>query len=512
MTLESFLVYGYPRLTQALLISWLAALVYARRDLKDAVSPLFGRRQAWAAAAIAAAGAGARLLWAPRAHHAFWDEIEHLNLAMNFFRHGAFAETLVGGLPDFTVFAAPGHWPPVFHVLLSAVFQATGYAETGAFALNLALGALAVPVFTVAIAALWGSAAAGLAAGILLASDPLHFKYSGAGDLTACSTLWISAALLAVAARARLPNRTSLAVLSHLTIAVAVHTRPENALLLPLAYAIWGRLPTARELAVGVATALPLGALLFLNREGTAANFGASAQIARNFLAHAPTNLRVLFEAQPLAWLAAAAAALAPARLLADAPRARLVLLFWFGAYFLVNTAHRFGRFWLPDIDRLAMPALLAVLAGAALALRRLRPQTAAAAALLLAAGSWPGLAARVAVSPGETEKARWLRELAPLVGRDEYVVTFSPASVTSISGRPAVSARFLLSDRAEFEKQRAGPRELVLFQDYWHNIFPEEAARLEKDLRRDYDFRLIASREIEDLDYPLYRLTPKAR
>lgn len=48
--------------------------------------------------------------------------------------------------------------------------------------------------------------------------------------------------------------------------------------------------------------------------------------------------------------------------------------------------------------------------------------------------------------------------------------------------------------------------------RDYWTNVYPEDSRRLEAELRRDYAFREIATREIGGLSYPLYRLTPKTQ
>lgn len=149
---------------------------------------------------------------------------------------------------------------------------------------------------------------------------------------------------------------------------------------------------------------------------------------------------------------------------------------------------------------------MLAVFASAA-AFKALTVPRAAVLAVLLAAPAWHGWRDKIAVAPDDAAKAAWLRELAPFVGPGESVATFSPEAIRAISGRPAVSLRWLAANRAEF-----GSRPLVFFRDFWTNVFPEDSRRLEAELRRDYDFREIASREIGGFSYPLYRLTPKIR
>jgi len=496
VTLDSFLAYGYPRLVQALMLAWAVAFVYARRDLQRAAGAPFKRRELWIIAGIFAAGAALRYFLAPRAHMVLWDEIEVLDQTLNFHRLGAFAKTVAGGLPDLDVLDMVGHWPPSFPVMLDGLYRAFGFAENRAFALNLVLSSLTVPVFAAAAALLWESAAAGLAAGVLLALDPLHLRYSASGDLTASSIFWLSAALLAIAAAARRPG-PKIYLLAQLTIAVAVHTRPENVLLFAFAYLAWRRAPSPREWASAAAVLTPLVALVINNHSEETKIYGEAPM---NFLANAGDNLSSLASAQPAACLAAAAAlALAPRRPAALAAA-------WFTAFFAVSTAHRFGLYSTPAMDRIYLPAMLAVFASAA-AFKSMSVPRAAALAVLLAAPAWYDWRERIAVAPDDAAKAAWLRDLAAYVEPGESVATFSPESVVAISGRPAVSLRWLAANRAEF-----GARPLLFFRDYWTNVHPEDSRRLEDGLRRDYAFEEIASREIGGFSYPLYRLTPKTR
>lgn len=497
MTLDHFLAYAYPRLVQALLLAWAASFVYARRDLQRAAGAPFKRRELWILAGIFAAGAALRFFLAPRAHMVLWDEIEVLDQTRNFHRMGAFAKTVAGGLPDLDVLDMVGHWPPVFPVLCDGLYRIFGYAENRAFALNLLLSSLTVPVFAVAVALLWDSAAAGLAAGILLAFDPLHLKYSASGDLTASSIFWLSAAVLAIAAAARRPG-PKVSLLAQLTIAVAVHTRPENVLLYPFAYLAWRRAPSPREWAAAAAVLPPLVALVIDNHSEETKIFGTAFL---NFLSNAGANLSSLASAQPAACLAAAAALSMSRRRAAAALAAA-----WFAAFFAVSNSHAFGLYAVPAMDRIYLPAMLAVFASAA-AFKSLTVPRAAALALLLAAPGWSGWAEKIAVASEDATKAAWLRELAPFVAPGESVATFSPEAIRAISGRPAVSLRWLAEHRTEF-----GSRPLVFFRDYWTNVFPEDSRRLEAELRRDYDFKEIASREIGGFSYPLFRLTPKTR
>lgn len=496
MTLDHFLAYAYPRLVQALLLAWAAAFVYARRDLQRAAGAPFKRRELWILTGIFAGGAALRFFLSPRAHMVLWDGIEVLDQTRNFHRLGAFAKTVAGGLPDLDVLDMVGHWPPVFPVLCDGLYHAFGFGENRAFALNLVLSSLTVPVFAVAAALLWDSAAAGLAAGILLALDPLHLKYSASGDLTASSIFWLSAALLAIAAAARRPG-PKVSLLAQLTIAVAVHTRPENVLLYPFAYLAWRRAPSPREWAAAAVVLPPLVALVIDNHSEETKIYGTALA---NFLANTGANLASLALAQPAACLAAAAALALSRRRTAALAGA------WFATFFAVSTAHGFGLYSTPAMDRIYLPAMLAVFASAA-AFKALTVPRAAVLAVLLAAPAWHGWRDKIAVAPDDAAKAAWLRELAPFVGPGESVATFSPEAIRAISGRPAVSLRWLAANRAEF-----GSRPLVFFRDFWTNVFPEDSRRLEAELRRDYDFREIASREIGGFSYPLYRLTPKIR
>lgn len=506
MPLPWIAVYLHPRLVQALLLAVAAALFLARRGVVETLASVFDARALRWLLLLTAAGAVLRLLVPPG--HRIWDEFSQLNSAQNFWRLGAYGESLIGGSPDFDLIGTPRHWPPMFAVLASPVFAVFGYAESRTFALNLFLGTLTVPLLGLGAGLLLDDARAGLAAAALLAVFPPHVAHSAAGSLTIGSAFWIAAALAGAGASARRPEDRALAWLALLCALSAAQCRVENAMLVPLSFVARRRLPTLPQWAVAALLLAPLAVLLKVNMVDESDNYPGLLPVASNLGVYAWTNLKVLLARAPGLWLAALAS-------VAVARREKAALLGWCAAaplYFLLYSAHSSGGFSAVDGDRLTLNLHMFafVAAGASVASGRLGLAGAVAAALALAAPSWRGQTLRPAPDPEITAKVAWAGDAAAALPKGAHLITHSPPLLVS-RGTPAVAARLVVEGAPMFRDLRARPgASLYLFEDYWWAQRPKESAALLAVLDKDYERKPWMTRRIGDIDYPVYRLAPR--
>lgn len=523
--MDHFIVYAYPVLIETLLAA--CAILFAC-NLPGMIVELrasSARSDSAALAAIVVVAGALRFLVVPHTHHLLYDEIEHLNLASNLARLNAYGITMVGGAGDFDVLKAPPYWPAGFHVILGLAFRAFGYSEPVAFALNSALGVLGVLAVYAAGRMLFDDARGALASALLLALLPVHLKYSGAVELSICSALWNTSLFLCFFYHLRRPGTASLTLLAAVS-AYAMNCRPENGIWPAAIFSFLvarNRATTAQSLLVALTT-LPILVLVWANRGTVVHVFGGSpTELAAHFTANAPGNLRYLFD--PFS----PQAVLIPFALwgvrdaLRRVPPAGYALIAGFCALFVV-----FSCFWMGDMsaawlssrpDRyglaLQLPVILAAGRGLSLASRRAKRGVVVLAAstavfVLLCAPSYARISDEV---DDQQARYRFLRDAAKSLPRDVYIVSYSPAAVTSIMLRPSVSSFLLLEDKASFErtlKAQGRKRELILFQDLWWETFKADSTRLETLLRGDYTFETIMSRDIDGSIFAFYRLTPK--
>lgn len=508
MPLPWIAVYAHPRLVQLLLLALAAALVLSRRDLRDAVASVFDPRALrWL---LLLGAAGALLRWLVPPGHRIWDEFSQLNSAQNFHRLGAYGETLIGGTPDFDLIGTPRHWPPMFAVLASAVFTVAGYGETRTFALNLFLGSLTVPLLAVGAGLLLDDARAGLAAGALLAVFPAHIEHSAAGSTTIASAFFIAAAIAATGAAARRPDSRRLSWLAALTLAAAVQCRVENALLIPACFLARRRRPSWGEASFLAAALLPVAVLLKVNGVDEADNYPGLAAVIRNLGLYARANAGCLVTRAPGLWLAA----LASPAVVRRERRALFALAAAAPLYFLLYSAHSSGGFAAVDGDRLSLnlQVLAFVAAGATVASGRLGVAGAVAAALALSAPSWRGRGLRPAPDPELAAKIAWATEAAAALPPGSHIITHSPPLIAAVARHPVAASRLIVEGSPAFEALRSRPgARLYLFEDFWWAQRPGDSGAVLAALDRNYSRDLEMTRRIGEIDYPVYRLTPRS-
>lgn len=196
-----------PKLVAALALLALGALAARRRSPPCAVFFLF-------LAALAV-----RLAWTERAHRVFYDEYEHLDLAWNLASGGVFSGTmaLIPGVADLDILPL---WPPLAHLHYAALFLARGFSEGSVYVLNAVLSSLAV------------LAVGGVVPAALIAFSSVAVMYSTTADLSSVWLLWTALAWLAVLRTEEDESPFALWT-AGLTLAAAVHARPDGLLLLP---------------------------------------------------------------------------------------------------------------------------------------------------------------------------------------------------------------------------------------------------------------------------------------
>lgn len=465
MTLDSLVVHDYPVFLAAAFLGAAAASWAARRELRAA---LRGSGRTWAAAgALCLLALGARLAVSPR-HRVYLDELEHADIASRLASRGVFASALASG-PGFDALRPP-LWAGAFHGAAAPLVKALG-PERGVYALNLLAGALTpLALFAFALACGFGEAAA-LAAAALLALSPAHAVWSRTGDVTVFSTLLLLLAFAGWAALSRAPSRRLAWAAGALTL-LALQGRLENALLLPVVAACGlGRAKAARPAwAAALLGLLPPACIAWLNHGSGAPGFEFSAGAA---LSHLGTHL-----AGNAAWylslashratlLALVALGAVPAWRRGGAARLPAV---WAAASLLFFCAYHLGAFSEPGSSRyaLAVDAGLLPLAGLG-ALSFPWP-----AALLACASFWPRPA--LPLPPADFQESECAARALSALPDGVWTITYAPAQVAALTGRPAVSPH-LLNEDAALAARLDGGSGFYLADDVWSRGRPEGAA-----------------------------------
>lgn len=472
-----FIVWGYPWLLRGLLPAAGALLALSlpalSRELRLKVS-----RNGWLCALALAAAAGLMRSRAPVAHRVFFDEYEHADIARNLARQGAFAVSEAAG-PKLDALDAP-LWPGAAH----QIFAWAGPRW------NAAASALTVPAVWAAATLAFGETA-GLAAGLLWLFFPVAQAFAGTGAIEPTAALFCALGLTAL-----LGERPWAGLL---LLLCAAHSRPECAVLLPLAWLLprsrrlpwWAAAPSAVLLA-------PIPVIAWLNRaRGVEGYTGTAGQSAGLFAAHLAGNLGFLLSPAGLCW-ALALPALLGAWLRRREPRAR-ALAGAAAVLLAVYTAYAMGDFTRGGGERYALVLLvpLAPLAGAAFLWRR--PAAGLAAAALAAGMAWR--------APLPALDPEHLREQAILArGRAElpanaFVIAFSVPAVVTEAGRSAIGALLYL------EGTQPPPGPLYVLRDYWTAHRPADAARLDAALAARYQE---SPAVVDDAGWGFYALTPK--
>ncbi|MBI3288973.1 MAG: hypothetical protein HYZ74_05595, partial [Elusimicrobia bacterium] len=354
---------------------------------------------------------------------------------------------------------------------------------------------------------------------------PTPLLFSLCADTTSASAFWVGISLLALALLRR-SERPAFRVLWAISTACAVHTRLENVILLPLGLALLA--PRTRRRG-GPGTAASAAALLLSAPAlliawkgriyGEPGYTDSMVELFRNFIRQAGPNLRYLaLNPATLAVTLAAAYGLNRDKAFR---RRHAFLLACAGAYFVVYSAYRFGRFDTADQARFSVPVLLplAALAGRGLSLwseRRAHPGAALAVALAAF-----GALCRPMNPPRPPirfeRECQLLRRGRDILPRDAYIVSFVPTATIAVARRPSVSAHILLdpAQNAEFFatlRRQSRSTELVLFKDFrWYEDNAGLGAALEKILRRDYELSLLAGLPSDEGGYGFYRLKPRS-
>jgi hypothetical protein len=481
---SSFLVFVYPKLLWLALSGWIACLPFAVRRLTRRLAET---RPGTARLLFAIAlGALVIRLAAPAAHRVFYDEFEHLDAARHLAASGAFAETLAGGWPGWTVLTAPT-WPGGHHAALAAVFFLFGSGTNVAFAWSALLGGVTVLFVFWAALELFGEERGALAVAAVWACIPLAVRYSSACDLTSASLFWTAAALASLHARESAPGPAADAFFA-LSLAYAVQVRPENALLIGYAALVVSRRVLLLPALAGL---LVPAALAVANRVSGLPGYSAAttAPLEHLFRQILPN---LVFLSAPAAF----SLILLPGVVLGlnRTPVRRLLLLA--AAYLVLYCCFFRGRFDAGSEDRYALSVMLPLAVAAAAGLAR-----AATAACLLSVGLlW--------LSPRESDARdarlrRFAAAAAPQIPDGVFVAAFNPSAALELFHRPAAAAYLILEDPAGFARERArigaDPR-VALYEDWAWRSRPEDAERLERTLTEGRDASVLAADEVDRL------------
>lgn len=507
---KSLLVQAYPWLLFFLLALCTGLLAASRKSIASALRPLLSRREAWLGGAICAAALLVRLFVYPATHQVYFDEFEHLDIARNIARGAGWAESLAGGMKGFDILQAP-IWPGGFHAMLAPVFALFGFSEGAAYAFNATLGALTVGLLFLIGLVLFEDGLAAAIGAFLWAALPIHLRYSGATDLTVCSLFWIEGSILSLLFWRR-GKSDRLGALCAACIVYAANVRPENLLLVPFFFAFAPRTRLrSRWVWAGGFLALvfiaPTVLIAMSNRSASVPGYHDSiATLATQLLVHLPGNLAFL-DRSPSSWflLPLAAFAIWRRRKTPSIPRALFILCV---SYLFIYSAYHIGEFHRGSSDRYALPVLLPLVLLAAAGWRDLlgrlagRFGIAGLLAVIFVAVSWPSYG-KVDNERDEAEY-RLIKDAAPLLAPDDYVVSFSPSAILTAARRPGLSPYLILEDPKSFTTS-----ELILFKDQWWYERADDSQRLEKVLA-GYARSPILLRNIEEREYGFWRLTKR--
>jgi hypothetical protein len=476
------LVSAGPKLVAALACLALGLLAARRRSPGLSVTLLF------------AAGLLARLLLAPKGHRVFYDEYEHLDLAWNLASRGVFAGTMAWIPERLNVDFAP-LWPPLAHLHYAALFLARGFSESSIYGLNAVLSSLAV------------LAAGGPIPAALLAFSSVSIMYSGTADLASVSLLWSALAWLAVLRAEKEGGAVSLWA-AGLTLAAAVHARPDGWLLLPPA--LWlllsrhGR-AAAGPAALAVLSSLPLFLLAWGARAAGHDGYGDSwASLFSRIPLQAAQNAGFFLEPPRLILFGLGAYGLWRRREERPAQALALSALL----YFLLYAAYPTSAFTRGSGDKyaLALELPLALLASGAAV-----PGVAALLALHAALGLTslrPGRDAGYAASDAFLRGLPTKVDMSSARIDDLPVLAFVPPAPRVVHGS-AVVHPVLLLEKGPNTLDPDGKGFLVLRDESWERR-PEAAERVNALIKTLYTEEELYAEEAGGRRRLLTRLTPK--
>jgi hypothetical protein len=481
--LTAYLLVGIgPKLVAVLAFMALGALAAKRRAPSTPVLLLF------------LAGLAARLLLAPKGVRVFYDEYEHLDLAWNLASRGVFAGTMAWIPERLNVDFAP-LWPPLAHLHYAALFLARGFSEISIYGLNAVLSALTVLL------------AGGPVSAALLAFSSVSIMYSGTADLASVSLLWSALAWLAVLRAEKEGGAVSLWT-AGLTLAAAIHARPDGWLLLPPA--LWlllsrrGR-AAAGPAALAVLSSLPLLLLVWNARAAGHDGYGDPwTSLLARIPAQAAENAAFFLEPPRLILFGLGAYGLWRRR--AERPAQALALSALL--YFLLYAAYPTSAFARGSGDKyaLAMELPLALLAsGAAVpGVSALLVLYAALGLASLRPGRDAGYAASDAFLRGLSKKI----DMSSTAAGGPPLLTFVPPAPRVVHGA-AVVHPVLLLEKGPNTLDPDGKGFLVLRDESWERR-PETAARVNALIKTLYTEEEVYAEEAGGRRRLLTRLTPR--
>lgn len=520
---EYFFHYTYPRLLESILLCWAGLVGLNFKTIASAFKPILTRGGALAAAALFAAAILVRVAVFPPRHQVYFDEFLDEDVAANIARGNVFGESEAGGSRGQPILRTPSR-PGGFHVLLGAFFRLTGIREKAAFGFNAVLAASCVPLIFLLAALVFDDQGAGLFSAFLLAALPLHIRFSGTTELTACSGFWILMVLLALALY--LKARTVPLFLLLLACGLyAANVRFENLALVPFAGAVlarhWRRSPPAPKTGY-LATPwafflllLPVLGLIVNNRREDLLGFNdAPLDALHNLFRHVPSNLYYFLSKPADGVILAPLAALAFFKERGESA-AWVKRLLWLGALFLiVCSLHVNADFNDGAFDRLAMPFFLCVITVAAGGFKAVLGSTPARKAL---AAAIPAAFVLLSIPfygerpPERLEvENRLVQESSTVLPKDAFVISYCPAIILVDAGRPAISTLLVLQGgEASLDLlDQQGRSPLVLFKDLLWFKYADQTAPLEKLLQRRYAYSPLKLAVIDSKEYGFYLLT----
>ena len=473
------------------------------------------RTPGWRGAAVLATVAGlaallARLYLVEPGHRVFYDEYEHLDLAWNLAERGVFAGTMANIPGELTVDRLP-LWPPLAHLHYAVLFLIQGYSEQAVYGLNIALSTLACLAAAAASYALFGLPwAAGLTA-LLLALSPVSMSYAATADLSSVCLLWTALAWLAVFRAGKDPSKRKLWA-AGLTLAAALHARPDGILLLPPFLWLLSKhgKKAAGPMAAAALSSLPLFYLAWSARAAGHDGYGDElfTLFSRIPLQGAENLWFFLKPGSPRPLLLAAAVwgfwllrRERPVRALAASA----------GLYFLLYAAYPTSAFARGSGDKyaLSLELPLAILAGlgAAKVLEKRRDL------LLLAVGA-AGLLAPLSLRPysdaNYAASDAFLRKTRPFLKNGPPVLSFVPPAPRVVHGVAVVHPRLLLElGPAKLDPKGDG---FLLLRDESSSFRPADAAALDALIKAMYSETELLAETAEGRRRTLSRLRPRAR
>lgn len=469
------LVSAGPKLVAALACLALGLLAARRRSPGLSVALLF------------AAGLLARLLLAPKGPRVFYDEYEHLDLAWNLASRGVFAGTMASIPERLNVDFAP-LWPPLAHLHYAALFLARGFSETSIHGLNAVLSSSAALL------------AGGPVAAALLAFSPVSIMYAGTADLASVSLLWSALAWLAVLRAEKEGDAVSLWS-AGLTLAAAVHARPDGWLLLPPS--LWLLLSRRGRAAAGPAALAALSSLpLFLLAWGArAAGHDGYGDSWSSLLARVPAQAagNAGFFLQPPRLILLGLGTYGLWRRRAERPAQALALsaLLYFGLYAAYPTS-AFTR-GSGDKYALALELPLALLAGGA--------AVPGARGLLVLYAALGVMSIAPARDAGYAASDAFLRKVSGALDGTP-VLSFVPPAPRVVHGA-AVLHPVLLLEKGLNALDPDGRGFLVLRDESWERR-PETSERVNTLIRTLYTEEVLFAEEAGGRRRALTRLTPR--